>query len=292
MSLERLIKRTKEIMAFAVFSGAAAISGCSVSNNKFSSLSDESLLRVAQYDLNMENPNRFFRKDLEKILNAKNESGDIALILLARSDHNNNFGDDAAKKIYSEVVQRYRTFAFEIGSDSEILDRMRQVSNYGQISFFMICGHGHKEGITITDDQSSIVDQAILSSKTLYSPIEERLEIYPKLTELLKKNDSNVLCVSDIGRGKMSNLPYYLADNAIVFLNSCSLGEGGYGNENFASTLASYLIVKKRCRIFASKDPFGCRDIQFHYKDNKIIDITLKDNQNTLHFYSNSQISR
>lgn len=292
MSLERLIKRAKEIMAIAVFSGVAAISGCAVSNNKFSSLSEDDISKTAHYNLNMKSPNRFFKKDLEKILNAKNEKGDIALILLARSDHNNNFGNDAAKKAYSEVVQRYRTFAFEIESDEEILYRAREVSEYGKISFLMVCGHGHKKGITITDDYDSLQNQAILSSRSMHSPIEEKMEIYPKLNELLKKNDNNMLCVSDVDRGKMSALPNYLSDGAIVFLNSCSLGEGGYGNDNFASALASHLMLRKRCRVFASKVPFGCKDIQFQYENGKIVDIILKNDQNTLKFYYNSQLSR
>jgi len=292
MSLERLIKRAKEIMAIAVFSGAAAISGCSVSNNKFSDLPNETLSKVARNELNMENPNRFFKKDLEKILNAKNEKGDVALILLARSDHNDNFGNDAAKRAYREVVQRYRTFAYEIESDEDIVSRMREVSNYGKISFLMICGHGHKKGITLTEDYDSLQNQVILSSKTMHSPIEEKMEIYPKLNALLKKNDDNMLCVSDVDRGKMSELHNYLSDYSIVFLNSCSLGEGGYGNDNFASALASQLMLRKRCRVFASKDPFGCKDIQFQYNNGKIVNIVLKNDQNTLKFFYNSQLSR
>jgi hypothetical protein len=292
MSLERLIKRAKEIMALAVFSGAVAISGCSVSNNKFSNLPNEALSKVAHHNLNMENPNRFFKKDLEKILNAKNEEGDIALILLARSDHNDNFGNYFAKKAYSEVVQRYRTFAFEIESDEEILYRARDVSQYGKISFLMVCGHGHKRGITITEDYDSLQNQAILSSKTMHSPIEEKMEIYPELNAIMKKNDNNTLCVSDVDRGKMSELHNYLSDRAIVFLNSCSLGEGGYGTDNFASALASQLILRKRCRVFASKDPFGCKDIQFQYENGKIVDIVLKNDENTLKFFYNSQLSR
>jgi len=279
-------------MAFTMFSGGLVISGCSVSNNKFSSLPEDALSKVAYQNLNMENSNRFFRKDLEKILNAKNEEGDIALILLARSDYNNNFGNYAAKRVYSEIVQRYRTFAFEIECDNDIVNRMRDISNYGKISFLMICGHGHKSGITIIEDYNSLVNQAILSLKTINSPIKENVEIYPKLNELQRKNDNNVLCVNDVVNGKMDDLSKYLSDEAIIFLNSCSLGEGGYGNENFASSLANQLMLRKRCKIFASKEPFGCRDIQFQYENGKISNIILKNDQNTLKFFYNSQLSR
>jgi|GEM_PF-4178359 len=297
MSLECLLKRAKEIAAMAVFSTGVAISGCAVSNNKFENLSDSALSKVASEQLNMDAPHRFFKNDLEKVLNAKNEEGNIALILLAKSDHNNNFGNDSAKQAYSEVIKRYRTFAYEIEKDEDIVKQMREVGKYGKISFLMICGHGQRTGITITEDKKLVADQIKLSIKSQlcqydYVPIEEKIDVFIKSEELYEKSDKNSLCIDDVNAGKMKEFSDYLENGATILLNSCSLAEGGYETDNFASALANYLRLRKNCKIIASQTSFGSGEIQFKYSNEKIVDIILRDDKNTLRFYGNNQLSR
>jgi len=280
MSLERLIKRAKEIMALAVFSGAVAISGCSVSNNKFEDLPDNVLSKIAYDNLNMANPNRFFKKDLEKILNARNENGDIAVILLPKSDHNNAFSTMSAKRLYGEIVKNYRTFAFEIENDSQVLDRVREVGTHGAISVLMICGHGDKDNIEFYNSPDLIQCQMNLSNPE--DPLAAK-----KLFDAQVKYDNSRLDIRDVRRGELDYLCSYLKEGAFVILGSCSVGEGGYFEENFANVFSQNLKIRKSCRVIASKSVCSMGQIRISFENGKIKDAVIRDEGNTLRLYHN-----
>lgn len=285
MSLERLINRAKKIMALAVFSGAAAISGCSVSNNRFEDLPNDVLSKIAYDNLNMENSNRFFKKDLEKILNAKNEKGDIALILLPKSDYNNAFSTMPAKRLYGKIVDNYRTFAFEIENDNQVLERIREVGNYGPISVLMICGHGDKDNIEFDNSPDLIQCQMNLSNPK--DPLAVK-----KLFDAQIKYDNSRLDICDVRKGELDYLCSYLKEGAFIILGSCSVGEGGYFDENFANVFSHNLKIRKNCKVFASKSICSMEQIHIVYDEGKIKNITIRDENNTLRLYNNSQVQR
>lgn len=280
MSLERLIKRAKEIMALAVFSGVAAISGCAVSNNKFEDLPDNVLSKIAYDNLNMESPKRFFRKDLEKILNAKNEEGDIALILLPKSDYNNAFSTMPARRLYGEIVKNYRTFAFEIENDGQILEKVREVGAYGPISVLMICGHGDKDNIEFDNSPDLIHCQMNLSNPK--DPLAVK-----KLFDAQIKYDDSRLDIRDVRRGELDYLCSYLKEGVFVILGSCSVGEGGCLEENLANVFSQSLRIRKNCRVVASKSICKMEQIHISFEDGKVKDVVIRDEGNTLRLYYN-----
>lgn len=272
MSLEFLLK-AKEIAVATVFSAAFAISGCSVSN-KYEGLPPETLYRVAGEDLQMSNPHRFFKNDLEKVLNAPNEEGDIALIILPRSDHNGAFQSYYAKKTFSEIVKRYRTFAYEVDSDTQIVESARRVSKYGKISLLVICGHGEKQSIELDKQPNLFQLQINTQNPENFSATKDYLNA-------LLVRDRVCFDLGDVRRGKMDGLVFHLAENALVFLSSCSVGEGGYGGDNIANALADKLRPKK-CRVVASQSSFKSGDVQFMYENGVISDVIIRDYANTL----------
>jgi len=285
MSLERLIKRAKKIMALAVFSGAAAISGCSVSNNKFEDLPNNVLSKIAYDKLNMESSGRFFKKDLEKILNAQNESGDIAVILLPKSDYNNAFTTNYAKKIFEKIVKNYRTFAYEIENDEQVIERIREVGQYGQISFLMICGHGQKNSIELDVPPNLLQYQVNMSDTSNHFAAKEYYDAQVRY-------DNSMLDISDVKEGKIDELSDYLKNDAIILLSSCSVGEGGYFDENFANVFSHELKIRKNCKVFASKALCSMGQIYIIYDGGKIKNITIRDENNTLRLYNKSQVQR
>lgn len=272
LSLEFLLKHAKEIAAATVFSAGLAISGCSIPN-KYEDMPEERLSSIARHDLNMRHPYRFFKEDLEKVLNAPNEEGDIALIILPRSDHNGAFANTTAKERFSDIIQRYRTFAYEVDNEQEIVDRMKEVGKYGKISFLMLCGHGEKSGIELDDSGSEKYFKTIFAPFDPFS-IKER-------NDVLMEYEKSRVDIGDVQSGEINSMANYLADDALIFLSSCSVGEGGNSNENFASALANCL-KSTRCRVVASQSSFCSKDIQFFFEDDKLRDIIIRNGDNTL----------
>ncbi len=272
MSLEFLLSRAKEFAALTALSAGLAISGCSAPN-KFEDMPKDQLSRVAHDELSMRHPYRFFKKDLEKVLNAPNEEGDIALIILPRSDHNGAFANFNAKSRFSDIVQRYRTFAYEVETDKEIVDRMQQVSKYGKISFLMLCGHGEKQSIELDDRGTEKF------FTTIFAPFDHFA--MKERNDVLMQYDKSRVDIKDVQNGKIKSIANYLAYDALIFLSSCSVGEGGDSNENFASVLANSLKAK-RCRVVASQSSFRSGDIRFIYENDKIKDIIIGNGGNTL----------
>jgi hypothetical protein len=233
----------------------------------------------------MESPNRFFKKDLEKVLNAKNEKGDIAVILLPKSDYNNAFSTFSAKKLYGEIVKNYRTFAFEVNRDEQILERVREVGRLGQISFLMICGHGEKNSIELDYSSELLECHMRLSSNDPFST--------KKLYDAQIKYDDTRLDVLDVKGGEVDELSAYLKRDAIVLLSSCSVGEGGYYNDNLASNLSHNLRIRKDCKIIASKSVCSMDQIRIFFENGKIKDAIIRDENNTLRLHNSvAQVQR
>ena len=155
----------------------------------------------------------------------------VALSLLARDDWNGNYHLDT--DIYQHIAKKYKLFIYEIASPRAAFKAITTCGTYhgrtasGEplkpIELLLICGHGNKDSLTLAD-----------------FPHEKTLN-------------------RDQRKQFRSVKPYV---TGTVIINSCSTGEGGKEEENFATSVFSAMQPQ---RLYAPMESeIGLLAIDFH----------------------------
>ncbi|MBI2138253.1 hypothetical protein HYU13_01570 [Candidatus Woesearchaeota archaeon] len=199
---------------------------------------------------------RFDPAQFLKILRYSNTEKPEALIVLPRTDWNGAFSIEEARKIYSEIIENYDAMIIEAENEDEMYEAMEHTyKESGQISLLVIVGHGSR-------------------FTTSFGDVDPRLR-NPE------KGEKYYLGVEDIDDIVKKNLRSFLAGDCIIWSDSCSTAADGTVQDT-RGNLAEIIHRAFERTVFASKTDFCASDVTLEFKDNKIVKITIKSEENTV----------
>lgn len=178
-------------------------------------------LCVAAYEkYNMCKPYRYPRSFLEELVDEDFDSDKpFALQFVARSDYNHAWGYEdygnswggSSSEFYTDLRDTYNVVVYEVSSDEDIVRFTKKFyDRHGLINFCMISGHGDQDSQTLGFESGETYD----------------------------------LDYSDALQFMLHDLSSCFSDDALLFLDGCSVAKGGFHEKNLSRVMAAALNVE------------------------------------------------
>lgn len=190
-------------------------------------------------------------KDADNIVNFKDTKKPNALVILPKDDRKGAFYSPESMLFYKDLMKEYDVLFRVVNSEKEVYNAINQVPD---ISLLILGGHGSPNSIYLGNSGGRL--------------------------SIAGKEDSYYIDISDT---ELKNYLDKLNSNAIVFLYSCSNGEGGKNRKNLANFVSGMGNGKK---VISSKKPFSDQDIKINSIYPFDIEIIPSENSDSNYTYT------